>query len=127
MAAYDQNTFKAGFPLRNRRMDPGSQLLTQIQMLAGEDIVILPLKERPWASITFAGTRHYLEILCTGSAAAEKVEKLSRILPDHDFDLGRYFVADLVITQVKKPKDVDEAFRLSVEALTIADPVSGKE
>lgn len=54
----------------------------------------------PWASITFAGTRHQIAILFAGEEAVAAGERFIAALPDHEFTLPGQLVADAAITEV---------------------------
>ena len=86
-------------------------------MALSEDQVDVTLKrERPWASITFSGTRHSIEIVCRKAAEHATLQHMVEILPDHEFIIPGHFVADLLITE-------QSTTRMLVEALTIIDPI----
>lgn len=73
-------------------------------------------RERAWASITFTGTRYCFVILCEDAAESDVIKNLPHILPDHEFAIPGYFVADILVTE-------QSGFRLLVEILLIIDPV----
>ncbi len=61
---------------------------------------VIEHRERSWASITFAGTRHTLRIAFEGPEAIEGGEALIACLPDHEFALPGRLVADATICAV---------------------------
>lgn len=74
----------------------------------------LGITSRPWASATFAGTRHCLSFVVDG---CEKVERFQRDMVDAELPLHRAFVADIVVAPaVGLPGG---RTRLTVEALVI--------
>ena len=101
---------------KTRRKDPGSQLAEQIEILAGERSSVTLLRERPWASVTFSGTRHSLAVDWADPANPGCADELAKILSDHEFTIPGYFVADVVVTEQSED-------RIRVEALSIIDPV----
>ena len=103
-------------PLKSRRRDPGSLLSSQIESLAGDRASVTLKRERPWASITFAGTRHSLAVNWAAGTDPATVENLAEALPAHEFSIPGHFVADILVTEQSKT-------RLLVEALSIIDPV----
>lgn len=103
-------------PLKSHRRDPGSLLASQIEALTGGRAEVTLKRERPWASITFAGTRHRLAVDWTGATDLAVIENLARTLPDHEFSIPGYFVADILVTEQSKNQ-------LLVEVLSIIDPV----
>ncbi|MCB2085058.1 MAG: hypothetical protein H6920_11315 [Sphingomonadaceae bacterium] len=57
--------------------------------------------ERPWASITFAGSRHRLRIEFSGAQEVEAGERLIAELPEHEFALVGQLVADANVVGVE--------------------------
>lgn len=71
-------------------------------------------RERPWASITFSGARHWLAILVRDADA----EHLATSLAEAEFDLPGAFVADIAVTaRLPDPGGCV----LMIEALTVID------
>ncbi|TIX52153.1 hypothetical protein E5222_05315 [Alteraurantiacibacter aquimixticola] len=56
--------------------------------------------ERSWASITFAGTRHQVDMLFEGSDAIAAGECFIAFLPEHEFSIPGHIVADAAVTEV---------------------------
>lgn len=102
--------------LNTCRRDPGSVLASQIEILAGDRASVMLERERPWASITFAGTRHSLTVNWTGAVDLADLDNLAKLLPAHEYSIPGHFVADILVTEQSKT-------RLLVEALSIIDPV----
>lgn len=61
---------------------------------------ILTHRETPWASITFAGSRHALALLFAGEDAVAAGEAFLEVLPEHEFAIPGQLVADAAITAV---------------------------
>ncbi len=61
---------------------------------------ILHHREKPWASITFAGVRHDVHLRFEGTEAVAVGEAFIAALPDHEFTLPGQIMADAAITQV---------------------------
>jgi len=80
------------------RMAPGSTIASS--------------RERPWASVTFSGARHWiaLEIEREGSAA------FAAMLPEAEFSLSGHLVADLAVMACEPQGD---RALLHIEALTV--------
>ena len=74
--------------------------------------VIDAARERPWASITFTGARHWLTL----SVPAHLADTVARDLPEAQLPLAGHIVADLVILR-KRPQGLSTA--LEIEALTV--------
>jgi len=68
--------------------------------LASGRAALLSHGETPWASITFAGTRHELLLAFEGAEAVAAGEDLIEHLPDHEFTLPGQLVADATVTKV---------------------------
>lgn len=73
---------------------------------------VLSHEERAWASITFAGTRHEIELRFEGIEQVEAGELLIEQLPDHEFNIPGQLVADAWVTAV-------DHFFGPVETLTV--------
>lgn len=74
-------------------------LLAALATLGGEPEALEWHNARSWGSITFAGERHRLCYLFTGTAVA-RGEQLVADLPTHEFDLPGVLVADAAIVEV---------------------------
>lgn len=73
---------------------PWLQLLSAVLGLAGPHASLLRHAERPWASVTFSGSRHTIAIQFSGAYGIADVESFIEALPEHEFDLSRSIVAD---------------------------------
>jgi hypothetical protein len=69
-------------------------------------------RERPWASVTFTGARHWVALSVGPARAAE----IAAMLPDHEFDLPGHLVADIAVTGTRV--DGDRTV-IEIEALTV--------
>ena len=94
-----------------RRTDVGSLLLEQISALVGPAHDVKMIRQRPWASITFSGTRHYVTIRQAEQESATLPPSFAEQLSEHEFDLPGHFVADMLFDE------------MTIEILTIIDPV----
>ena len=101
----------------NQTRDIGDLLSAQLMALLSHTASINLKGEKPWASITFSGTRYRFEVKLSGPHPEEQLQSL----PEHEFELPGHFVADVLIHERRH----DAAFTV-VEILTIADPVSEK-
>ncbi|MEO9599577.1 hypothetical protein [Parasphingorhabdus sp.] len=97
--------------------DPGPMLTKQIKALGGDQAQVCLKRKRPWASITFSGTRHSFAVISTTAPDSKVIEELARALPDHEFAIPDHFVADILITEQTKTQ-------LQVEILSIIDPIN---
>ena len=92
---------------------PGSAIAIQIKALTRGHACVQLQGECNWASITFSGIRYCFSIEWPDAAA---LQELVQILPEHEFVIPGYFVADILI------RDRSDS-RLLVEILTIIDPL----
>ena len=91
-------------------------IASQIAELTGDRASVTLQRERAWASITFVGTRYCLAIEWGDDTKPDTLNDLAQTLPDHEFTVPDYFVADILVTEQSE-------LRLLVEALLIVDPV----
>ena len=96
---------------RGRR--PWLSLLSAVLDLAGGKAELLRHSERPWASATFAGTRHVIALSFPGEEGAAAAEAFMEALPEHEFAIPGQMVADAAIAAVEH--DVGPSPHLTVE------------
>lgn len=84
----------------NRHRAPAERLRAALLDLAGGLAEVAGHRERSWASITFAGTRHSIELHFAGEAAIAAGERFIEVLPDHEFAIPGQLVADAAILEV---------------------------
>lgn len=87
-------------PTRKRRRTKGERLIEALQQLAQGRAAIIRNSETNWASITFAGTRHRVELVFEGAEAVEAGECFIAFLPEHEFALPGQLVADAAVVEV---------------------------
>ncbi|MGB3794686.1 MAG: hypothetical protein WA957_00075 [Alteraurantiacibacter sp.] len=56
--------------------------------------------EKSWASITFAGARHRVELVFEGEDTVEAGECFIAFLPEHEFTIRNQLVADAAVVAV---------------------------
>lgn len=61
---------------------------------------VLGHHEIAWASVTFAGTRHRIELAFEGVEAVEAGECFIALLPEHEFTIPGQLVADAAVVEV---------------------------
>ena len=109
-------------PLRGvPRRTAGDHLRAALQALSGGHARIASHRETSWASVTFAGTRHRLELLFEGAAAVEAGELLLAELPEHEFDIPRQLVADATVREVDHRMLPEPCLAASIELLLLED------
>jgi hypothetical protein len=89
--------------------------------LGGGLATVLRHDEKSWVSITFAGTRHRLELEFTGEAAIQAGEMFIVFLPEHEFMLPGQLVADAAVTEVDHRLIPEPRLTVSVELLLLEE------
>ena len=82
---------------RSVRRSPAVRLREQLIALAAGHGTIAAHEEKSWASVTFAGTRHRVELEFVGDEAIEAGECFIAFLPEHEFAIPRQLVADAAV------------------------------
>ena len=95
---YNDAAFATDAPLLRR--PPRHRLREAVLALAGPHARILAHQETNWASVTFTGTRHRMDLLFEGAEALEAGELFIAFLPEHQFAIPRQLVADATVTAV---------------------------
>jgi hypothetical protein len=108
-------------PPRGPRRSTSERLRQSLQALAGGHAVIEAHSEKSWASITFAGARHRLDLAFEGEQAIEAGENFIAFLPEHEFAIPRQLVADAAITFVDHRMGADPRLLVRVELLLLDD------
>jgi hypothetical protein len=88
-----------GLPIHTRR-ETADRLREALLELAQGEATILSHAEKSWASVTFSGARHRLELMFDGAEAIEAAERFIVFLPEHEFDILGQLVADATVTEV---------------------------
>ena len=99
---------------------PWMPLLSAVVALAGARVEMLRHLEKPWASVTFSGSRHRITLAFPGPQAVADGEAFIARLPEHEFAIRGHLVADASITGVEhltlpEPKLMVEAELLLLE------------
>ncbi len=119
---FERKSEGEGRPHSRVRISPGERLLRAVLALAGPHAELMEHSEAPWASVTFAGTRHTIVLRYQGWEASDAAEELVAALPEHEFTIPRTLVADAAVVrldQVLLPEP-----RMTVElALLLLDDV----
>lgn len=104
-----------------RRATPGQRLRQALQALAGGHALISTHNEHSWASITFAGTRHLLELQFAGEPAVAAGELFIDALPDHEFSIPGQLVADATVVAVDHRVCPEISIKVQVEILLLEE------
>jgi hypothetical protein len=100
---------------------PWRVLLSAVMQLTGGKGQLLRHVERPWASVTFAGTRHTLAVAFTGAEAVAAGESFIAALPEHEFTVPRQLVADAAVVAVEHETLPEPKLTVRVELLLLED------
>lgn len=80
-------------PSTGGRRDPATRLLAALDRLTTAQGTLVRHRQRPWASITFSGTRHELSYAFCGVEAVAAGEAFIAVVPDHEFAIPGQIVA----------------------------------
>lgn len=99
-----------------------AKLIRTVMEICGEGSELVGAHEREWASATFSGARHSLDLLIPAGDGDAVLPDAVAGLPDHEFDLPGEIVADCAVTIGQRQRRADGCTRLTVhvELLTIA-------
>jgi hypothetical protein len=86
-------------PLRARR-SAGERLREALIALAQGKATVLAHSEKSWASITFAGARHRIELVFEGADAVDAGEMFIAFLPEHEFAIPHQLEANAAVVEV---------------------------
>jgi len=92
-------------PARRQRRGTRERLAEALVALAEDKARITTHSEKGWASITFAGARHRVELVFEGAEAVEAGECFIAFLPEHEFAIPGQLVADAAVTEVDHTLD----------------------
>jgi hypothetical protein len=105
-------------PVRRR---PWRALLSALTALASGKGEVLRHLERPWASVTFAGTRHTIALTFTGDEAVAAGETFIAALADHEFAIPKQLVADAAVISVTHETLPEPKLTVEVELLLLEE------
>lgn len=106
---------------RRVRRGPSDKLREALEELAGGHAQITGHAERAWASITFSGARHSVDLLFEGNEAADAGEMFIALLPDHEFTIPGQLVAEATISSVTHRLAHEETLAVTAELLLLCD------
>jgi hypothetical protein len=98
-----------------------AKLIRAVLEICGEGSELVGAHEREWASATFSGARHSLDLLIPAGGESSALPDPIARLSDHEFDLAAEIVADCAVTIGQRHSGTDGCTRLAlrVELLTI--------
>lgn len=100
---------------------PAARLERALIALAGGHGRVIEHRERNWASITFAGTRHEIAIAFDTDRAIAGGEELIATLPDHEFAIPGQLVADAQVRKVVHRAQPAASLTVHAEFLLLQD------
>lgn len=117
----DQTRFtRRADPLLSPR-SPWRNLLSQVMMLGKGKGGLLRHAERSWASATFTGSRHTIELEFIGAEAVAVGEEYICALPDHEFAVPGHLVADATIIETDHAQHPQLRLAITAELLLLED------
>jgi hypothetical protein len=108
-------------PPRRTMLGTAGRLREALCALAGGQAAIVRQAERPWASITFEGARHSLELAFEGDAAVAAGEAFIADLPEHEFAIPGQLVAEATVTAVDHHLVPVQRMAVTCELLLLKD------
>lgn len=87
-------------PRVRARRAAGERLREALTTMAQGQAKAIAHSEKSWASITFAGARHRVVLEFAGDEAVAAGELFIAFLPEHEFAIPGYLVADAAVTAV---------------------------
>lgn len=114
---------RPSFPLRRSRADAAKALRPLLIDLLGGEAEMRAHRERPWASATFTGARHYWTFAVTGENHAARALRLEAILPEQEFSVRGHLIADALVTdrRTEMLDDGQVATIVTLEILTLEE------
>lgn len=103
------------------RRTPWLPLLSALLDLAEGQAELIRHGERGWASVTFSGARHTVELAFTGAEAVSAGERFIEALPEHEFAIPRQLVADAGVTAVEHTALPQPRLQVTAELLLLED------
>ena len=107
-------------PLPPRRTT-ADRLRAALLELARNRATVSTHREKAWASVTFEGSRHTLELRFDGPEAVAAGEHLIATLPEHEFAILGQLVADATVTRVDHALLPQPQMTVECELLLLVD------
>lgn len=102
------------------RRSAGERIRAALLDLADGQAEVRAHRETSWASITFAGARHRVELAFGGADAVAAGEAFIAALPDHEFAIPGQLVADATVTAADHRLD-PPSLAVTCEVLLLED------
>lgn len=101
------------------RHDPATALIRALLTLAAGHATLEEHRGTSWASATFSGMRHVMQLRFDGDQGVQTADWLARILPEHEFSISGQIVADIAIADRHRRDEGAPSMTLIIEALTV--------
>ena len=98
-----------------------AKLREQLLVLGEDRGIVLRHSECSWASITYSGTRHSIELEFTGHAAVLAGEAMLAKVTEHDFTIPGLIVADAAVRSVEQISQPVRRLVCTVELLLLEE------
>lgn len=110
-------------PLERSRANVERELRAVLASLFGERATLTAYRERPWASATFIGARHYLTWEIRGEEHAAHADTIDALIGEYEFTIRGHIVADALVTHKHSETDANGASftRITAEILTVEE------
>lgn len=106
---------------RSGRSRHWRQLGAAVMELTGGKGEIIRQTERSWASVTFCGTRHTIAIVFADAEAIAAGEAFVEALPEHEFTLPGYLVADATVIRIDHTMQPEPKLTVEIELLLLEE------
>ena len=106
---------------RGPRRSASERLREELQALACGHAEFVAHSEKSWASATFAGARHRIDLAFAGQDAVEAAETFIACLPEHEFMLPRRLVADAAVIAVDHRIGPDPRMDVRIDLLLLEE------
>lgn len=85
---------------RTQRRGPAERLRAAVLDLTEGQAQVLSHSQQAWASITFSGARHAMDLLFEGEESVAVAERVLDLLPEYEFAIAGHLVADASVRSV---------------------------
>lgn len=109
------------YPLRKLPLGASGHLRAQLDALADGHSKVLRHTEKAWASVTFEGTRHTIELCFIGGEAVAAGEAFIAALPEHEFAIPGQIVADASMAEFEHVLLPEQRLTVWIEVLLLKD------
>lgn len=103
------------------RQDPATPLIRALLLRAQGKAELIEARSTAWASITFSGQRHAIELKWAGETALDDAAAFAAGLDAHEFNLRGHIVADILVAEQAQRREGTPQVQMLIEALTLED------